>query len=149
MERLLALRQVGLFAELSLEQLEAVSQVAEEAEYVAGEAVVREGEPGDRLYLLLEGEVRVVKGFGTPNELPLRHLRAVDYFGEMAVLADEPRSATIVTAGPTRLLSLDGDSLRQLIREHPDISFSIFRVLTGRLRAAESRLADLPGATPP
>ena len=149
MERLLALRQVDLFSELSLEQLEAVSQVAEEAEYVAGEAVVREGEPGDRLYLLLEGEVRVVKGFGTPHELPLRRLRAVDYFGEMAVLADEPRSATIVTASPTRLLSLDGDSLRQLIREHPDISFSIFRVLTGRLRAAESRLIDRPGAAAP
>jgi CRP-like cAMP-binding protein len=125
-----------------------VAQVAEEADYVEGEAVVREGEPGDRLYLLLEGEVRVVKGFGTPQELLLRRLRAVDYFGEMAVLADEPRSATIVTASPTRLLSLDGDSLRDLIREHPEISFSIFRVLTARLRAAESRLTDRPAGGP-
>jgi len=148
MERLLALRQVDLFAELSLEQLEAVAQLGEEAEYVANETVVREGEPGDRLYLLLEGEVRVVKGLGTAQELLLRRVRAVDYFGEMAVLAGEPRSATIVTASPARLLSLDGDSLRELIREHPEISFSIFRVLTGRLRAAESRLADRPGAGP-
>jgi len=142
MERLLALRQVDLLAQLSLEQLEAVAQLTEEGEYLPGEQIVREGEPGDRLYLLLEGSVRVVKGHGTPQELELRTLEAVDYFGEMAVLADEPRSATILAASPARLLSLDGESLRELIREHPDISFSIFRVLTGRLRAAESRLAD-------
>jgi HEAT repeat protein len=142
MERLLALRQVDLLAQLSLEQLEAVAQLTEEGEYLAGEQIVREGEAGDRLYLLLEGSVRVVKGYGTPQALELRTLQAVDYFGEMAVLADEPRSATIVAASPARLLSLDGESLRELIREHPDISFSIFRVLTGRLRAAETRLAD-------
>ncbi len=142
MERLLALRQVDLLAQLSLEQLEAVAQLTEEAEYLPGEEIVREGEPGDRLYLLLEGSVRVVKGHGTPHALELRVLEAVDYFGEMAVLADEPRSATIVAASPARLLSLDGESLRELIREHPDVSFAIFRVLTGRLRAVESRLAD-------
>jgi CRP-like cAMP-binding protein len=142
MERLLALRQVDLLAQLSLEQLEAVAQLTEEGEYLAGEQIVREGEPGDRLYLLLEGSVRVVKGHGTPQALELRTLQAVDYFGEMAVLADEPRSATIMAASPARLLSLDGESLRELIREHPDISFSIFRVLTGRLRAAESRLTE-------
>jgi len=147
MERLLALRQVDLLAQLSLEQLEAVAQLTEEGEYLAGEQIVREGEPGDRLYLLLEGSVRVVKGHGTPQELELRTLEAVDYFGEMAVLADEPRSATIVAASPARLLSLDGESLRELIREHPDISFSIFRVLTGRLRAAESRLTGRPDPT--
>ena len=141
MERLLALRQVDLLAQLSLEQLEAVAQLTEEAEYLPGELIVREGEPGDRLYLLLEGSVRVVKGHGTPQELELRTLEAVDYFGEMAVLADEPRSATIVAASPARLLSLDGESLRELIREHPDVSFSIFRVLTARLRAAEGRLS--------
>jgi hypothetical protein len=144
MERLLALRQVDLLAHLSLEQLEAVAQLTEEAEYLPGELIVREDDPGDRLFLLLEGEVRVVKSHGTPQELPLRTLRAVDYFGEMAVLADERRSASILAATPARLLSLDGESLRELIREHPEISFSIFRVLTSRLRAAESRLAERP-----
>ena len=149
MERLLALRQVDLLAHLSLEQLEAVAQLTEEAEYLPGELIVREDDPGDRLYLLLEGEVLVVKSHGTPQELELNTLRAVDYFGEMAVLADERRSATILAATPARLLSLDGESLRELIRGHPEISFSIFRVLTGRLRAAESRLADRPAPARP
>jgi hypothetical protein len=141
MERLLALKQVELLAQLSLEELEAVAQRAQEAEYLPAEVIVREGDPGDRLYLLLEGEVRVVKGYETPNELPLGTMRAVDYFGEMAVLSDEPRAATILAASPARLLSLDGGSFRELILQHPEISFSIFRVLTARLRAAESRLA--------
>jgi hypothetical protein len=146
MERLLALKRVDLFQQLSLEQLEAIATVTQEADYLPGEVIVREGDPGDRLFLLLEGEVRVVKGHGSAREIPLPNLRAVDYFGEMAVLDDEPRSATILAATPTHLLTLDGESLRELIRGHPEISFSIFRVLTRRLRAVEKRLA--PPAPP-
>jgi HEAT repeat protein len=145
MERLLALKRVDLFAQMSLEQLEAIAAITQEAEYLPGEVIVREGDPGDRLFLLLEGEVRVVKGHGSARELALPNIRAVGYFGEMAVLDDEPRSATILAASPTHLLSLDGESLRELIRAHPEISFSIFPVLTRRLRAAESRLAA-PGS---
>jgi CRP-like cAMP-binding protein len=137
---------VDLFQQLSLEQLEAIATVTQEADYLPGEVIVREGDPGDRLFLLLEGEVRVVKGHGSAREIPLPNLRAVDYFGEMAVLDDEPRSATILAATPTHLLTLDGESLRELIRGHPEISFSIFRVLTRRLRAVEKRLA--PPAPP-
>jgi HEAT repeat protein len=142
MERLLALQQVELLEKLSLEQLEAIALRAQEAEYLPGEVIVREGEPGDRLFLLLEGEVHVIKNHGAPQESLLRAMRAVAWFGEMAVLADEPRTATVVAATHSRLLSLDGDSLRDLILEHPAMSFAIFRVLTRRVRTAESRLAD-------
>jgi CRP-like cAMP-binding protein len=60
----------------------------------------------------------------------------------MAILDDEPRSATVVAAEPARLLSLDGNSIKELILQMPEISFEIFRVLTHRVRAAESRLTD-------
>jgi hypothetical protein len=146
MERLLALKRVELLAQLSLEELEAVAQLTREDVFLPGDAIVREGEPGDRLYLLLEGAVHVVKGHGTANEMRLNTLRAVDYFGEMAVLADELRSATILAASTARVLWLDGEGLRELIRTYPEISFSMFRVLTGRLRAAETRLAERFGA---
>jgi HEAT repeat protein len=141
MERLIALQQVELFEKLSLEQLEAIAQRAQEVEYLGGELIVREGEPGDRLFLLLEGEVEVVKGYGGAAQALLRRMPAVAWFGEMAVLADEPRSASVVAARPSRLLSLDGESLRDLILQHPEMSFPIFRALTGRVRAAESRQA--------
>jgi HEAT repeat protein len=142
MERLLALKQVDLFANLGLEQLDAVHEATREAEYLPGEIVFREGERGEKLYLLLEGRVGVVKSHGTTNELQLATVSAVDYFGEMAILDNEPRSATVVALSHARLLTLDGASLKELILHMPEISFEIFRVLTARIRSAEKRLSE-------
>jgi HEAT repeat protein len=142
MERLLALKQVPLFASLSLDQLEAVHQITREATYLSGETIVREGDPGGELYLLLEGTVQAWKNHGTPRASCLNTISAISYFGEMAILDDEPRSATVVAVDRARLLSLDGRSLKELIHQMPEISFEIFRELTSRVRAAEKRLAD-------
>jgi len=142
MERLLALKQVPLFALLSLEQLEAIQQISQELEYVANETIIREGDRGGDLYLLLEGEVRVVKGAGTAQERLLGTVAAIGYFGEMAALDNEPRSATVVAARPSRMLRLESDSLKELIHQMPEISFEIMRVLTQRVRKAESQRTD-------
>jgi len=143
MERLLALKQVPLFAQLSLEQLEAIQQISKELEYLADETILREGDRGGDLYLLIEGTVRIFKGFGTPHERILSTVEAVSYFGEMAALDDEPRSATVVAAESSRMLRLEGHSLKELIHQMPEISFEIMRVLTARVRAAERRLAEI------
>ncbi len=137
MERLLALKEISLFKDLSLDQLEAVHQITTEVEYLPGEVIVREGDRGDQLYLLLEGRVRVFKNYDAANEDQLRDLTAGSYFGEMAILGGGGRTATIVTLEHSHLLSLDGNSLRELLMQMPDISFEIFQVLVDRLRAAE------------
>lgn len=143
MQRLLALKRIGLFSNLSLEQLEAINQVAEEAEYLPGEIILREGEQGEKLYLLLEGEVEIVKDHGTPHQRTLARMAAVSYFGEMAILDNERRSATCVSSSHARLLTLDGPSLKALILQMPEISFAIFPTLTARLRTAEARLSEV------
>jgi HEAT repeat protein len=143
MQRLLALKQVPLFSKLSLEQLEAVQQITTEVEYVSDEVIMREGEPGGELFLLIEGSVRVYKGYGTERETLLSTMQAVSYIGEMATLDDEPRSATVVAADASRLLRLEGSSLKELILQMPEISFEIFRILTARVRVAEERLGQL------
>lgn len=140
MERLLALKQVPLFANLTLDQLEAIHQLAQEVTFLAGEVVLREGEPGSKLYVLLEGRLEVYLGWETPERSRLGEIRAIDYVGEMAILDDEPRSATIVAVEDSRMLSLEGESLKDLILQMPEISFEIFRVLTARVRVAERRL---------
>jgi len=142
MERLLALRQIPLFAELSLEQLEAVNQIAKEKVYLSNEVIVREGDPGGELYLLIEGTVKVFKHYGMLNETELGTVSAVSYFGEMAVLDDATRSATIVASERLRLLAVDGANIKELVLEMPELSFEIFRVLTRRVRAAEERLDE-------
>ncbi|HEX5068197.1 MAG TPA: cyclic nucleotide-binding domain-containing protein [Myxococcota bacterium] len=139
MERLLALKKVPLFESLTLDQLDAVARLAEERDFRLGEVIVHEGDAGGELFLLLEGVVEVFQGREGGAREKLGEIAAVDYFGEMAVLDDQPRSATIVAREPTRLLALAGTSLKELILQMPDISFEILRVLSARVRSAERR----------
>jgi HEAT repeat protein len=139
MERLLALKQVPLFENLGLEQLDALLRATEEVDYLDGELICREGERGDSLYLLLEGNVDIVKDHGTSRATRLNRMEAIDYFGEMASLVDTPRAATAVAVGRCSLLTLEATALKELILQMPEISFEIFRVLTARLKVAEER----------
>jgi hypothetical protein len=140
MERLVFLRGVALFSNLSLEQLEAVEHITHEEPYVEGERVVREGDPGEELYLVMEGEVSVWRGLDGDAPRRLNTLGPGSYFGEMSILDQQPRSASVVTNRESRLLVLEGGRLRDLVLEQPEIAFEIFRVLTSRVRAAEARL---------
>jgi HEAT repeat protein len=138
MERLLLLRDIPLFAGLSLHQLEAINQLMTERYYMRDEVVCREGDPGGELYLLLEGKAEVVADHGTPEEVILNTLEAPSYFGEMAVLDEQPRSATVVVSEDARLLALDGDAFKELMLQSPEISFQVCQQLSSRIRVLES-----------
>ncbi len=139
MERLLALKEIPLFKNLSLDQLEAVHQITRAVEYLPGELILKEDDRGDELFLLLEGRVRIFKHFGLHDEIERPEQSAISYFGEMAVLDDGIRTATVVAADRSHLLCLDGNSLRELLMQMPEISFEMFRVLVERVRLAEDR----------
>ena len=119
MERLLALQRVPLFSALSLEQLEAVLRVAEERAYTANEVVCREGDPGGDLYLLMEGAVEIYENYGEPTERLLNTMPTGSYFGEMAILDNEVRSATAVAARPSRLMVVRISRQRKASAGHP------------------------------
>ena len=141
MERLLLLREVPLFAQLSLQQLEAINHLMTESHYLVDEVVFREGEPAGELYLLVEGRARVVTDHATPDEVILNALEAPAYFGEMAILDDQPRSATVVTTEDARVLALGGESFKDLMLQQPEIVFEICRELTARVRVLEGSVA--------
>jgi len=143
MERLLSLRQVSLFSRMSLERLHAIERITQESEYVRGEVIMREGELGDELFCLVEGEVEVLRGAGTPDEIHLNRLGPGAYLGEMAVLDGSPRSATVVAASPVRVLVLAGERLRELVQEMPELAFDLLRVLAERVRSAEQKFAPM------
>lgn len=139
MQRLLALREVPLFSELSLDRLEAIHQLMHESQYLRGECVVREGDPGDDLYVLLEGELEIYKSYRTPSQRLLSKLTPIGYMGEIAILDGSSRSATAIASTDSRLLSLGGEPFKEVVLQTPEISFEIFKVLTARIRAAETR----------
>ena len=142
MNRLLLLRRVPLFSQLSLAQVEEIDRILVEERYLPNEVIYREGDPGDRLYVLAEGGIEVWKNYGSPNQVRLAAQDDVSCFGEMGVLDESPRSATIVAAEDTRLLSLDGTQLKELIMHRPEIAFDFFSVLVSRVRHADQRFED-------
>ena len=119
-----------------------MSQLTREATFLPGEVVMREGDAGGELFLILEGALDIFVRYGTDSQERVRVIKPVDYVGEMAILDNEPRSATVVASEPSRLLALDGGSFKELVLQVPEISFEIFRVLTSRVRAAERRLGE-------
>ena len=142
MEGLLALRKVPLFAHLTLEQLETISQLMHPVEYLAGEIMMRQGDPGKELYVLLEGEARAYRNYGTDSQIYLSTMQPVSYIGEIAILDQSDRTATVLVTEDARLLTLGAEPFMELILQTPAISFEIFRVLTERIRSAERRDAE-------
>lgn len=142
MESLLVLRKVPLFAQMTLEQLEAINNLLSEEQFLSRELVFREGDVGDELYVIVEGQVDIYRDHGSQAEILLTTLNPGAYFGEMAILDEQPRSATVVAHTDTRLLRLRGEQLKELIFQMPEIAFQIFKVLTNRIRTADNRLAE-------
>jgi hypothetical protein len=132
-EKAVFLKSAPLFAALEGEELAALAEIALEHEYPSGETIFEEGQPPHHLYVIVEGKVEVFRRVGEA-ERPLAHLGERECFGEMAILDDLPRSASVRAVEPTLVLKIDRDSFRDLIQERPQIAFAIFRILSGRLR---------------
>jgi CRP-like cAMP-binding protein len=106
-----------------------------EQRHPAGVTIFREGEPGDCLYLIVEGQVRVTRG-----ETLLREQGPKSFFGEIALLEGESRTATIATLTPARFLRLDRDDLLRLMEELPAIAIGICQTLSRRVSELTSRI---------
>ena len=128
-EKVLFLKSIDLFRALPSEELAQIAEIAEEHPLGSGELVFAEGEPGDALYLIVEGQVKVHKG-----EKELVRLGVRDVFGEMAVLDSEPRSASVTSLKDTTLLKIGRDDFRDILQERPEIAMGVMKVLTHRLR---------------
>src|SRR5438552_12426053 len=100
------LPNVPIFAGLDGSALDLVWQRANEAHVAAGTLIVREGEPGNRFYLIGEGTVRVCKHLGEPGETELARLGPNDFFGEMCILETLPRCASVQSLTNVRLCSI-------------------------------------------
>lgn len=138
LERVLFLRKVPLFADLSPADLKHIAEVASEHTYPDGEVIAEQGEHGDEMHIVVAGEIQVVVGAdGEPGHEVARRGRG-EYVGEMAILGQQARMASLVCSGPVRTLSLDRRTFERILRERPDVSLAVMRVLSERLREAHA-----------
>jgi HEAT repeat protein len=143
MEHLLMLQSVPLFATMTLEQLEAIHHCLTEQHYTLGELIFAQGDVGDEMYIVVEGEVEILIQADTAEPILLAKVGPGSYFGEMSVLDNEPRSAAARVSADARLLVLKGEQLKELVYVMPEIAFTIFKVLSERLRRSDKRLDSL------
>ena len=129
-----ALHRVPLFEQVDAEPLHRLAERATEVEFPVGHYIVVQGQVGSGMFLILSGSVRVLQG---SNELA--RLGAGEVFGEMSVIDQQPRMASVVTAEPTVCLALAAWDLLDVMHADPDLPLALLKTLAARLRAATGR----------
>jgi CRP-like cAMP-binding protein len=140
------LKHIAVLQTMDDAALARLAAVSEEKDYADGQVVFAEGDPGDSMYFIIEGRVRIEKraqAAGTSHKT-LTVLEAGDYFGEMALLDQKPRSAAAVAAGPTRILRLSKaafDTLQQKSSAAAmNVLFAMIRTSGDRIRRLSAHL---------
>ena len=127
------LAEVPLFQGISKRHLRRIAKLARIRRFSSGAAIVRAGDPGKTFFVLLDGNTKVVRA-GTRT----RRLGIGDYFGEMALLDDAPRSADVVADGDVLALTIQRSDFMKVLRAEPALAQALLRTLAARLRAAET-----------
>ena len=133
-EKVLCLKAAPMFAEASEEILADVAAILEECSAPAGELIIRKGDAGDGMYVIVRGKVRVFDGDRT-----ITHLGERDIFGELALLDPEPRAASVAAVTDTRLFRLDREGFSELMAGNIEIVRGVLHVLCERLRTQSAR----------
>ena len=110
--------------------------------YNDGEVIVREGDEGDRMFVIQSGRALVTRISGG-QEIPLTELKAGDFFGEMAIINREVRSATVRAVGEVRLLSIDKKNFLRRVHEDPSLAYQILQRMSQKIRDLTDELAQL------
>ena len=129
-EKVLILKAAPLFAETADRVLADIADLVDEVSFETDQVIFQKGDPGDSLYVIVSGSVKVWDG-----ERLLNELKEGEAFGELALLDPEPRLATVRAAEPTQLLRLDSPSFREILDSQPEVSSAILRVVTKYLRS--------------
>ncbi len=137
------LKRVPLFSDLSAAELARFADVTREREYPKNSVILFEDDPGDALYVVSGGQVKVVLIGEDGREVILSVLNDGDFFGEMSLIDDEPRSAHVIAMRDSRLLVLRRDDFQQQIQQHPSIALKVLKVMVQRLRRADAKIGGL------
>ncbi len=148
MEKVDVLKTSPLFEMLSQPELEVLAELSKLRRYAPGDIVFEEGDLGDSLYVIVAGQLDVVKRVDPSGERLLATLKDRDFFGEMSLVDKEYRSATVRAKSEAQLLQLSAENLIAFRRTYKDgfafLLINIARVLSGRLRETNQLLAQAP-----
>ena len=138
-ERVLFLTAAELFGQIAGEDLVPVALAAQEVHFNAGETLIRQGDPGDCLYIIVDGEASInIRGVGA-----VVTRRAKSSLGEMGLISRQPRSADCVALTDPTALRIDHDDFWELLAEKPPLALGVIKALSKRLDEAVANLQKL------
>jgi CRP-like cAMP-binding protein len=137
------LSSVPLFSQLREGDIEQLSRAAHERSYPKGSVILFENDPGEALYVVLTGQVKVVLIAEDGREVILSIRSEGDFFGEMSLIDDEPRSAHVIAMEDSKLLVLRREDFNRSLQEMPQIAAGLLRAMCKRLRQADTKIGSL------
>jgi CRP/FNR family cyclic AMP-dependent transcriptional regulator len=137
------LKSVPMFASFSPDQLRALVAMIMRRSAPRGSAILQEGAVADALYVVVSGRVKVMMGEEDGKETILSILGPGEFFGEMGLIDDNPRSATVMAIEPCELLAITRRDFRRCLLENPELAMAVMRVLVRRLREADRKIGSL------
>jgi len=129
-----ALQSAPFFAELQPEDLEGILRVGQPVSFVSGETIVEQGAVGDAMYLITAGVAEVDVGGR------FHRLGQGDFFGEMALISQSKRMATVKATEAAEALRIPADAFQSFLLDHPSVAISMLKALVVRLREVEQRI---------
>jgi CRP-like cAMP-binding protein len=144
MDLIIALKQIPVFASVHGEGLKRLSDAIREMRVSSGELIFAEHELGEEMYVVYSGKIRIYHETGGHEEV-LDLVGPGGYFGEMAIIDEQPRSASARASDDTTLLVLHKNDFRSAVRDYPDIAFEVLKEFVRRLRQADQRIRSLAG----
>ncbi len=144
------LATVSLFQGLDREELVRFAEIARERSYPKGSVILFEDDPGDSLYIVRTGRVKVVKVGEDGREVILGWLGVGDHFGELSLIDGQPRSAHVIAVDEAQMIILRREDFRRRVEESPAVAWALLSALSRRLRRADEQigglvLLDVPG----
>ncbi|MDH3741459.1 MAG: Crp/Fnr family transcriptional regulator [Hyphomicrobiales bacterium] len=138
------LRRVPLFAQIEPAKLKLLAFTSQRMTYQPGQPFFRQGDSGDAAYVLISGEAQVLAE--TPDgEIPVATIGQNAIIGEIAILCDVPRTATVKASTKLEALKIDKEDFLRLIKEFPEMGIEVMRELADRLSATTAELSEARG----
>ena len=136
------LRRIPMFADMGMPELEQLATASERVTYTAGHELFRQGDQADAAYIFVEGTADVV--VSTPNgSLTVARVGKNDFVGEIAILCEVPRTATVKATTTLQALRLSKELFLRLVAENPTMAVHIMRVLAQRLETTTAQLREV------
>lgn len=137
------LSRAGIFQGVEPAAIAVLKEDLHPVEYSRGEIIIREGEPGDKLFIVTAGKIKLSRKAPDGRENLLSVLGPSDMFGELSIFDPGPRTSSAVCVTDVSAVSMDRDALKRWIAARPEISDQLLRVLARRLRRTNNSVADL------